>query len=69
MRRFRRDKTFGEPIVWLTTFFVIAFHFGAVAALFMFAWKPFVLAILLWWVAGSLRHPDGVPPAANTSRL
>ena len=54
MRRFRRDKTFGEPIVWLTTFFVIGFHFGAVAALFMFAWKPFVLAILLWWVAGSL---------------
>ena len=24
------------------------------AALFAFAWKPFVLAILLWWVAGGL---------------
>jgi hypothetical protein len=55
MRLFKRDKTFTEPIVWLTTFFVIAFHVGAVAALFTFAWKPFVLSILLWWVAGSLR--------------
>jgi stearoyl-CoA desaturase (delta-9 desaturase) len=54
MRISRRDRTFTEPIVWLTTLFVIAFHVGAVAALFMFAWKPFVLSILLWWVAGSL---------------
>jgi stearoyl-CoA desaturase (delta-9 desaturase) len=54
MKLFKRDKTFTEPIVWLTTFFVIAFHLGAVAALFMFAWKPFVLAILLWWIAGGL---------------
>ena len=54
MKLFKRDKTFTKPIVWLTTFFVIAFHVGAVAALFMFAWKPFVFAILLWWVAGSL---------------
>jgi hypothetical protein len=54
LRLFRRDKTFTEPIVWLTTFFVIAFHLGAVAALFMFAWKPFVVALLLWSVAGSL---------------
>ena len=46
MRLFKRDKTFTEPIVWLTTFFVIAFHVGAVAALFTFAWKPFALAIL-----------------------
>ena len=68
MRRFRRDKTFGEPIVWLTTFFVIAFHVGAVAALFMFAWKPFVLDSVV--VGGRKpRHRDGVPPAANTSRL
>lgn len=54
MSLFKRDKTFTEPIVWLTTFFVIAFHVGAVAALFMFSWKAFALAILLWWVAGSL---------------
>ena len=49
MKLFKRDKTFTEPIVWLTTFFVIAFHVGAMAALFTFAWKPFVFAILLWW--------------------
>jgi stearoyl-CoA desaturase (delta-9 desaturase) len=40
MKLFKRDKTFTEPIVWLTTFFVIAFHVGAMAALFTFAWKP-----------------------------
>jgi fatty-acid desaturase len=52
--RLKRDKTFTQPIVWLTTFFVIAFHIGAAAALFNFSWKAFVLAILLWWVAGGL---------------
>ena len=31
---------------------MIAFHIGAVAALFMFSWKPFLVAILLWWLAG-----------------
>jgi stearoyl-CoA desaturase (delta-9 desaturase) len=31
---------------------MIAFHVGAIAALFMFHWKPFLVAILLWWIAG-----------------
>jgi stearoyl-CoA desaturase (delta-9 desaturase) len=30
------------------------FHIGAVAALFVFNWKAVLVAILLWWVAGSL---------------
>ena len=68
MRFLKRDKTFTEPIIWLTTFFVIAFHVGAVAALFTFAWKPFVLSILLWSVAGTSAL-GVVSPAANTSRI
>jgi len=51
---FKRDRTFREPIGKLTTFFMLAFHVGAVAALFMFTWKAFFIALFLWWVAGSL---------------
>src|ERR1700689_3100235 len=51
-----QDRTFdeGQPINWVTTFFMGAFHIGAVVALFYFAWKPVLVALLLWWVAGSL---------------
>jgi sn-1 stearoyl-lipid 9-desaturase len=51
---FKRDRTFREPIGKLTTFFMVAFHIGAIAALFMFTWKAFFVALFLWWVAGSL---------------
>jgi fatty-acid desaturase len=51
---FRRDRTFKQPIIWFTTFFMVLFHVGALAALFVFSWKALVLALLLWWVAGSL---------------
>jgi fatty-acid desaturase len=51
---FKGDKTFTRPVNWITTFFMGAFHVGAVVALFMFAWKPFLLAFFLWWVAGGL---------------
>ena len=54
MRRLASDKTFTQPIVWITTFFIGAFHVGAFAALFFFSWKAFLFAMLLWWVAGSL---------------
>ena len=54
MNFFKRDRTFREPIGKLTTFFMVAFHIGAVAALFMFTWKAFFVALLLWWLAGSL---------------
>jgi fatty-acid desaturase len=50
----KRDKTFTRPVNWITTFFMFAFHVGAVVALFMFAWKPFLVAFFLWWVAGGL---------------
>jgi len=48
------DRTFTEPINWVTTFFMVAFHIGAVAALFMFSWQALAVAVLLWWISGSL---------------
>jgi fatty-acid desaturase len=54
MSLFQRDRTFHEPVNWTTTFFMTAFHIGAIAALFMFTWKGFITAIFLWWVTGSL---------------
>ena len=45
------DRT---AINWTTTLVMIGLHAGAVAALFHFAWKPFWLAIFLWWISGSL---------------
>jgi fatty-acid desaturase len=50
----RSDRTSTQPIVWVTTLFMVAFHIGAVAALFAFSWKALLLAMVLWWVAGSL---------------
>ena len=50
----KRDKTFTQPVNWITTFFMVAFHIGAIAAFFFFSWKPVLVAVLLWWVAGSL---------------
>jgi len=41
-------------INWVTSSFMLLFHMGALAALFFFSWKPFLLAIFLYWVGGSL---------------
>src|ERR1041385_3669007 len=43
-----------QGINWNTAVFMALFHVGAVAALFVFNWKAVLVAILLWWVAGSL---------------
>jgi sn-1 stearoyl-lipid 9-desaturase len=51
---FARDKTFSEPVNWITMFFMVAFHVGAVAALFFFTWKGLLLAVVLAWVSVSL---------------
>jgi stearoyl-CoA desaturase (delta-9 desaturase) len=53
-RFFGHDRTFTQPIVWITTLFMVAFHIGALVALFLFSWKALLLALTLWWVAGSL---------------
>ena len=47
MSIFRRDKTFTQPIIGVTTFFMGVFHVGAIAALFFFTWKALALAVLL----------------------
>ena len=54
MSIFQRDRTFQQPLNWTTTFFMLAFHVGAVAALFMFSWKNLAIAIFLWWLTGSM---------------
>jgi fatty-acid desaturase len=54
MSIFDRDKTFAQPINWVTTSFMVVFHVGAIAALFFFTWKALALAVALWWISGSL---------------
>lgn len=49
----RNDRTFKEPISWLTTFFMVAFHVGAIVALFMFSWSALAVALVLLYIAGS----------------
>ena len=39
---------------WSIALFMLIFHLGAVAALFMFSWSALAVAVSLWWVAGSL---------------
>jgi fatty-acid desaturase len=40
-------------INWNTSVFMVIFHAGAIAALFLFSWKWLAISILLNWVAGS----------------
>ncbi len=43
-----------QPINWLVVVVFGLFHIGAVASLFMFSWQALVVAVVLYWVAGSL---------------
>jgi fatty-acid desaturase len=54
MNRELQFRDTGTKINWPTTIFMILFHLGAVAALFMFSWQAFVVTVLLWWISGSL---------------
>ncbi len=45
----RKDKLNTSTVVVMALF-----HVGALAALFMFSWKAFFVALFLYWVAGSL---------------
>lgn len=42
------------PVAWNTTIFMILFHAGAVASLFMLSWRAIPVALVLWWISGSL---------------
>jgi len=48
------DRTFKQPLNWTTTSFMLLFHVGAIAALFLFTWKALILSIALYWIAGSI---------------
>jgi sn-1 stearoyl-lipid 9-desaturase len=43
-----------DGINWITAFIMLLLHVGALAALFFFSWKALLLAVLLYWVGGSL---------------
>ena len=36
---------------WVTTLFMLAFHAGAIAALFFFTWQGLVAALVMWVLA------------------
>src|SRR2546421_4222687 len=40
-------------INWVTAIWMVVFHLGAIAAPFMFSWKAVIIALALWWIAGS----------------
>ena len=41
-------------ISWNTMIFMILFHAGAVASLFMLSWSVVPATLVLWWISGSL---------------
>ena len=43
-----------NEINWVTASFMVAFHLGAIVALFFFSWKALAVAVFLNWVSGSL---------------
>jgi stearoyl-CoA desaturase (delta-9 desaturase) len=43
-----------QSINWLVVVVFGLFHIGALASLFMFSWQALFLAVVLYWVAGSL---------------
>ena len=49
-----RQKRDDNKINWITTGFMVAFHLGAIAALFFFTWKAFFVSALLWWISGGM---------------
>jgi fatty-acid desaturase len=50
----KRDKTFSQPVNWGVTSIMVALHLCALGAVFFFTWKALIVAIVMWWVAGSL---------------
>src|SRR5947199_2229299 len=43
-----------ESVSWITAVFMAIFHAGFITAFFFFEWKPFLVAVALIWVGGSL---------------
>ena len=49
-----RNAAADDEVNWVTAIFMGLFHVGAIAALFFFTWKAFLVSMFLWWVSGSL---------------
>jgi sn-1 stearoyl-lipid 9-desaturase len=49
-----KKQSADKEINWVTGLFMGLFHAGALAAFFFFTWKALLLAVLLWWISGSL---------------
>ena len=43
-----------KGINWLTAIVMVLFHAGAIAALFLFNWRAFLVAVFLYWFATGL---------------
>ena len=43
-----------QKVNWVTIIVFGLFHIGAVAALFLFSWKAFAVAIFLYWMCTGL---------------
>ena len=54
MERHPENANKTGSINWTTSTFMVIFHVGAVAALFMLTWKAVAVSLVLAWVAGSL---------------
>jgi stearoyl-CoA desaturase (delta-9 desaturase) len=48
------NERVNRNINWNTAIFLGLFHFGAIAAFFVFSWKWLIVSLVLNWVAGSL---------------
>lgn len=54
LRVLGKSKTNDNGINWITSIIMILFHLGALASVFFFTWKALLVAVLLYWVSGSL---------------
>jgi sn-1 stearoyl-lipid 9-desaturase len=54
MAELARIEKANKKTQWNTTIFMIIFHLGAAAALFMLNWKVLAVTVVLWWIGGSL---------------
>ena len=49
-----RSKTDENGINWLTSTIMVLLHLGALASVFFFTWKALIVAVVLYWISGSL---------------
>ena len=47
-------KAQGGSLSWITVIFMVLFHIGAVAALFMFSWKALACFAVLWFLSNNV---------------